>query len=100
MSSLPHPVGHKVVCIHGTFASRILELFSRAPRENHVYTISEVFWESECGTGGVTLNVRLTELPPIRPGLGGFPLWRFRLLEDVKILRRDGLLPARSHREC
>ncbi|MES2507863.1 MAG: hypothetical protein V4599_14250 [Verrucomicrobiota bacterium] len=88
MNALPHPVGQKVVCIHAHFPQAALEAFDRLPQQDGVYTIREVFWANEHGTERPMLSVRLTELPPIRQGWGGFSLWRFRLLEDEKEVRR------------
>lgn len=87
-SFLPHPVGEKVVCIHGHFPAAVFEVFDRVPEENQVYTVSEIFWAPEHGTNRPMLSVRLTELPPINAACGGFSLWRFRLLGDIKTLRR------------
>lgn len=88
MNALPHPVGQKVVCLHAHFPAAAFEAFDRVPEQDGVYTVSEIFWGKEHGTGRPTLSLRLTELPPVRPGWGGFSLWRFRLLEDEKELRR------------
>lgn len=88
MNPLSHPVGQKVVCVHADFPTAVFEAFDRVPQKDQVYTVSEIFWGQEHGTGRSVLSVRLTELPPIRAGWGGFSLWRFRLLEDVKELRR------------
>jgi hypothetical protein len=88
MNPLCHPVGQKVVCIDANFPSAVFEAFDQVPRQDEVYTVSEMFWGVEHGTQRLVLSLRLTELPPIQRGWGGFSLRRFRLLEDVKILRR------------
>lgn len=88
MNPLPHPVGQKVICIHAHFPEAAQEAFDRLPEQDGVYTVSEIFWAQEHGTGRPMLSIRLTELPPLRKGWGGFSLWRFRLLEDEKELRR------------
>ena len=88
MNPLPHPIGQKVVCINDHFVPAVFEEFDQIPREGQVYTISHLFWGREHGTGEWMLSVRLTEIPPLQAGWGGFSLWRFRLLEDIKILRR------------
>lgn len=88
MNPLPFPVGQKVICINGTFAETVFEDFRRVPEEGKVYTIHEVLWGFDLLNRETALGVRLTEFPPIVPGWGGFCLWRFRLLEDEKILRQ------------
>ncbi|MGV3663012.1 MAG: hypothetical protein ACO1TE_22700 [Prosthecobacter sp.] len=93
MDAASFPVGHKVVCIHDHFPPAVHEWFNAIPVEGQVYTIQEIFWAPEHATRRQLLSVRLVELPPVRPGFGGFSLWRFRLLEDEKILR------ARSRKE-
>lgn len=87
MDALSFPVGHKVVCVHDHFPPAVYKCFRATPVEGQVYTIREIFWAAEHVSGRQMLSVRLVELPPIRPGRGGFSLWRFRLLEDEKILR-------------
>lgn len=88
MNPLPHPIGQKVVCVHGHFPSATYEAFDRVPEEGGVYTVNDLFWAQEHATGRMILSIRLTELPPVKEGWGGFSLWRFRLLEDEKIIRR------------
>ncbi|MCX6838652.1 MAG: hypothetical protein NTX35_12695 [Verrucomicrobia bacterium] len=87
MPELPFPVGQKVICVHDYFAAAVFEVFDATPKAGQVYTIREVFWAKEHLTRRDMLSVRLVELPPIDPDYGGFSLWRFRLLEDEKLLR-------------
>jgi hypothetical protein len=85
MNPLPHPVGEKVVCVDAEFSAAIFSQYAAAPRLHEVYTVSGMFWSERAGVPD-ELCVRLTELPPVAgPGIG-FPLRKFRLLEDVKIL--------------
>lgn len=86
MSPSPFPIGHQVVCLHDQFQAAVFEVFDAVPKADQVYTISEIFWAKEHGTRRDMLSVRLVEIPPIKPGFGGFSLWRFRLLEDAEAL--------------
>lgn len=100
MTSLPHPIGQKVVCVRADFSRTVFEWFDRVPVADGVYTISEIFWANEYGTGNRVLSVRLTELPPILPAWGGFSLWRFRLLADEKIRRNRARRKASEPASC
>jgi hypothetical protein len=86
MSSLPWPVGQKVVCVDDQFRSPAIEYFTGLPRKGRVYTVKDVFWGYQWGTETQCLSVRLVEIQPIDSDVSpGFSLWRFRLLEDVKL---------------
>ncbi|MFZ4594229.1 MAG: hypothetical protein ACOYOF_08230 [Verrucomicrobiaceae bacterium] len=63
-------VGQKVICVHAEFPSAVFERYDHIPQENHVYTVSEVFWCREYVTNRVGPSIRLTEVPPITPGKG------------------------------
>ena len=94
----PFPVGQKVVCIDDRFSGAVFEDFDHTPKAGQVYTISDIYWDEEYGTGRMVLGVDLVEVPSILPNWSGFRLSRFRLLEDEKVLRarrqkRTGRIP-------
>lgn len=88
MSNLPNIVGRKVVCIHPQFPAATFESFDEVPLSGRVYTVQEVFWGRQHGTGQTVVSIRLGEIAPLKPRGGGFSFWRFRLLHELRPLRK------------
>lgn len=84
--SPPFPIGQKVVCTNSSFPAAAFNHFRCLPKEGGIYTIADVFWGVEHGTGETVMSIQLAEFPPHSTRPGGFSLWRFRLLEDLKEL--------------
>ncbi len=88
MSNLPNIVGRKVICIHPQFPTATFGSFDEVPLRGRVYTVQEVFWGRQHGTGETVVSIRLGEIAPLKTKAGGFSFWRFRLLHEFRPLRR------------
>lgn len=84
---LHFPIGQKVICLHAHFPEEAAKHFPGLPKEGGIYTISHIQWSPEHATGRIALGICLVELPRLPGSAACLSWWRFRLLDDEKILR-------------